>query len=373
MKKRMVALLLALSLSMTGCSWMDGYYANVTPRQWKSHTDRDERRAASDYASLRAALEDMIRSAEESRVIHVAEFDQDRVKISMDMAIRYAIYSFPIGAYAVEEIHYQIGDSGGVPAIEVEITYKRSYMEIHKIHTVADMDEAVELLTQKLEGHESDVVLMVEDYDKLDIVQLVQNYALDHPDLVMEIPQVTTEVYPNVGKTRVLEIRLSYQNSREALRKMQEQTAPLFTSAEMYVTPDASDVVKYTQLYTFLMERFDYQMETSITPAYSLLRYGVGDSRAFATVYAAMCRRIGLECLVVTGTREGKPWSWNIICDNGQHYHMDLLGGVFREQLDAAMSGYVWDYSAYPACTMENSAPENAEQGEAATQPPETK
>lgn len=350
MKKKLLALLLALSMSLTACSWMDGYYANVTPRQEKSHADRDQRRAASDYASLRAALEDMIRSGVESQVIYVAEFDQDRVKISMDMAVRYAIYTFPIGAYAVEDIHYQIGDSGGVPAIEVEIAYQRSYMEIQKILTVADMDEATEVITQKLTGHEADVVLLVEQYQQLDIAQLVQNYALEHPDLVMEIPQVATEVYPNAGRTRVLEVRLSYQNSREALRKMQEQTAPLFTSAEMYINPDASDAVKYAQLYTFLMERFDYKVETSITPSYSLLRHGVGDSRAFATVYAAMCRRVGLECAVVTGTRAGEPWSWNIICDSGLHFHVDLLQGVFREQLDENMSGYVWDYSAYPPC-----------------------
>ena len=45
------------------------------------------------------------------------------------------------------------------------------------------------------------------------------------------------------------------------------------------------------------MERYDYRIETSITPAYSLLRHGVGDSRAFAVVYAAMCQQAGLECL----------------------------------------------------------------------------
>lgn len=350
MKFRLPALLLVLCLCLSGCSWMDGYYANVTPHREQSGTDRDELRAASDYAGLRAALEEMIRSGEESRVIHISEFDQSRVKISMDMAVRYVTHSFPIGAYAVEEIQYEIGTSGGVPAIAVEIAYLRSFAELRKIHTVADMEEAVDLIAQKLVGHEAGVVLLVKGYDQLDITQLVHNYSLEHPDQVMEIPQVTVGVYPDAGRSRVLEIQMTYQNSREVLRQMQEQVAPLFTSAAMYVTPDAADEVKYGQLYTFLMERFDYKMETSITPAYSLLRYGVGDSRAFATVYAAMCRRAGLECTVVTGTRAGEPWSWNIVCDSGLYFHVDLLQGVFKEQLDGAMDGYVWDYSAYPSC-----------------------
>ena len=70
---------------------------------------------------------------------------------------------------------------------------------------------------------------------------------------------------------------------------------PVFESAVLYVSGDGAEKQKFSQLYAFLMERFDYKVETSITPAYSLLRHGVGDSRAFATVYAAMCRLAGLE------------------------------------------------------------------------------
>ena len=108
---------------------------------------------------------------------------------------------------------------------------------------------------------------------------------------------------------------------------------------------------KYAQLSSFLTERFDYQYDTSITPSYSLLCHGVGDSRAFAVVYAAMCQRSGLDCQVVSGTRAGDAWFWNIICDDGIYYHVDLIqNSGFRKLSDQEMAGYVWDYSAYPAC-----------------------
>ena len=113
------------------------------------------------------------------------------------------------------------------------------------------------------------------------------------------------------------------------------------------------------------MERFDYPIETSITPAYSLLRHGVGDSRAFAMVYAAMCRSAGLECSIITGTHDGEPWTWNMVQDNGRYYHVDLLRssgeGAFREFTDGEMSGYVWDYSAYPQ-SIAPSTPEQTEE-----------
>ena len=153
-----------------------------------------------------------------------------------------------------------------------------------------------------------------------------------------------------------MELIFSYQTSRDSLRRMQSQVKPVFDAATLYVSGDGEEKQKFSQLYAFLMERFDYKLETSITPAYSLLRHGVGDSRAFATVYAAMCRSAGLECLVVTGARSGEPRSWNIVLDNGQYYHVDLLHeqGSFWEYTDWQMSSYVWDYSDYPACNGQN-------------------
>ena len=152
----------------------------------------------------------------------------------------------------------------------------------------------------------------------------------------------------------MLELIFTYQTSRDSLRRMQTQVQPVFDSAALYVSGEGEDYQKLSQLYGFLTERFDYKFETSITPAYSLLRHGVGDSRAFATVYAAMCRGAGLECMTVTGTRAGEPWTWNIVMDNGCYYHVDLLRsnavGQFRTYTDSQMSNYVWDYSDYPAC-----------------------
>lgn len=205
-----------------------------------------------------------------------------------------------------------------------------------------------------MEGFALGIVLLVEEYKVRDYTQFVQDYAQENPQTVMETPQVTEAVYGS-GGSRVVELVFAYQNSRDSLRRMQTQVQPVFDSAVLYVSGDDADRQKYAQLYAFLMEPFDYKLETSITPAYSLLRHGVGDSRAFATVYAAMCRDAGLECLVVAGTHAGEPWTWNLVLDDGQHYHVDLLrcseSGEFRKFPDAEMGEYVWDYSMYPAST----------------------
>lgn len=372
--KRILIVILAVLLLLGGCSWMDGSYHSVTPHQEHTRADLDETVSASNYQQLRAALEDMVLAGRDNGVIHVSGFEQNQLQQSLDMAVRYIQGSSPIGAYAVERIDYEIGASSGRPAVAVQISYLRSYAEIRQIRQVEDMQTALEVIAQTLEAHNSGVVLFVEEYEATDIDQAVESYALEHPDKVMEIPQVTTGIYPNEGPSRVIEVQFTYQNSRESLRQMQQQVQQLFTSADMYVSQDAGEQMKFSQLYTFLMERFDYQLDTSITPAYSLLRHGVGDSKAFATVYAAMCRSAGLECMVVTGTRAGEPWSWNMVRDEGLYFHVDLLrsaeSGGYLEYLDEDMDGYVWDYSAYPACDTGHLLPEETE-SQAAEDPTE--
>ena len=64
-----------------------------------------------------------------------------------------------------------------------------------------------------------------------------------------------------------------------------------------------------------------------------------------------MCRQAGVDCQVVSGTRDGESWHWNIIREENVYYHVDLLrcneGGGFSRRTAAQMQDYVWDYSAY--------------------------
>lgn len=352
MKKRIFPLLIAGSLLLSGCSWLDGSYVSVETHHEQRQEEQTEIISASNYLELMDAMEELITAGAETGVIHVPNYENGSLEAGMSIAAAYAMKNSPIGAYAVEEIHYELGTSSGLPAVAVSITYRHSLAEIQRIRHVADVAEAEQTIAKTLDDCAASVVLMIDNYTQKDFVQVVEDYAASHPASVMETPQVAEGIY-GTGESRVVELIFTYQNSRDTLRQMKAQVEPVFNSAVLYVSGDGAQRQKFSQLYAFLMERFDYKQETSITPAYSLLRHGVGDSRAFATVYAAMCRDAGLECIVITGTRSGEPWTWNMVLDNGRYYHVDLLRcnsqGYFQEWTDGEMSGYVWDYSAYPS------------------------
>lgn len=355
MRKRLPALLLALMLMLSGCTgWMDGSYSSVHP-----HTERDQQTAnqtvsVSNYRELEAALVEMVEENMETILLNVAQMDQEQLPDEMQRAIDSVLNTNPIGAYAVENITYEQGTSGGQNALSVTVTYNHNRSEIPRMKQARDMDEVRNIVADTMGQCESRVVLLTREYEAVDIAQFVTSYAEENPDVIMETPQVTVNTYPEEGGERILEIVFSYQSNRDSLRQMQSRVRPLFTSAELYVTGNQSEYEKYDLLYSFLMERHEYQVKTSITPSYSLLIHGVGDSKAFATVYAAMCRRAGLECSVVSGTLNGEPVFWNMIRDGDLYRHVDLLYcstmGRFHPCTDQEMVGYVWDYSAHPAC-----------------------
>lgn len=350
--KRLLALLVATCLLLSGCGLMDGEYLSVTPHQLPSANVQSISQSASNYQELRDILEAMVNAGTENTVISVAKFDQNVLDASVKAAISYIQKGYPLGSWAVEQVEYEIGTGGGQPVVSVSVSYIHGRSQIRQVQKVQDMAAAVDMISGALKEYGEGVVLLVENYEKTDIAQMIEDYAEENPNAIMETPAVAVGIYPDEGVgQRVVELKFTFQTSRDSLRQMQNQVQRVFASAELYINSDATDSQKYSQLYTFLMERFDYTIGTSITPSYSLLVHGVGDSEAFATVYRAMCRRTGLGCEVISGTKNGEPWYWNLIYVDGRWLHVDLLEasaqGGFRSLESELMQGYVWDYSAY--------------------------
>ena len=354
MKRRVFALLLAMCLLLTGCDWARGSYVSVTPHQEQRPSTQTAMTSAANYRQLVEALTDMIAEGRESAAINVSQYSTEYLEKAMSSAVRHAMTNDPIGAYAVENIEYELGSSGTQPAYSVKINYRKNWVEIQKLQNLKTMEEVQPLIAEALKECAADVVMLVETYEERDIAQMVQTYSFENPQTVMETPAVAVKIY-GANKSRVVEVTFQYQTPRDTLRQMQTQIKPVFDAAVLYVSGDGAARQKYYQLYAFLMERFDYTVESSITPAYSLLRKGIGDSQTFATVYAAMCHAAGLECIVVNGTRNGVPRTWNMVMSDLHYYHVDLLHcsewGKYMQKTDSQMQGYDWDQTAYPACT----------------------
>lgn len=358
--KRLTVCLLAICLLLCGCgNWMDGSYYHVTPHPINGN-EKNDIATVETYEDILAALGSLAQTGTDHAILYMQD---ERLEAQVEQAVEDTLKNNPFAAYAVEAIQWETGTYSGQNAVAVDLTFRHDRTELQKIRQAEDMESMTQQIYRALNDCISGVVLYVQNFIELDLAQLVSDYADENPSNVMEKPQVVINIYPRTGTERVVELKFTYQNSRDALSNMQNQVRPVFAAAELYVSGDASDTEKLTQLYSFLMERYEYRIETSITPSYSLLRHGVGDPKAFAVVYAAMCRQAGMDCRVVNGTRQGESWYWNMVKDGDFYYHVDLLRcsaeGNYVRLSDEQMDGYVWDYSAYPECVAaEETVPE---------------
>lgn len=359
MKQKIAVLILAMSLLLTGCSWMDGSYVHISRHQEQKPSSQGGSVTVSNFSQLQDVMMRMTENGVRKNVIFLSDYDRVLAENGMSSIRLNMLTRNPLGSYALKDILYEVGTNSGKPAIAVELVYRHTAAEIRQVRRFNGTKEVTRALANALDDVKAGMVMLIRDYENLDFAQLVNDYAQHNPNKVMETPQVTETLYGS-GPSRVVELQFHYQTSRDSLKQMRLQTEPVFEAARLYVSEDASDYQKYGQLYSFLMERFEYKVQSSITPSYSLLHHGVGDSRAFANIYAAMCRSVGLSCDIITGTRDGEPWTWNVISSLGNYTHVDLLrcseNNHFANVRGSDMEGYVWDYSAIPQAAPETPA-----------------
>lgn len=351
--KRLIPLILVVALVLSGCgAFSGGSYHHVESYQDNSGSSDNSSTTVSNYRSLYNALVKLVESGTEKGILFVPQYEQAQLEEDIALAEENLLKNNPIAAYAVDSIRCEIGTNSGRRAVAVNLKFLYDKKEILKIQRVKSMNDGKTVIQKALDNCADSVVVYIESYFSMDLVQLVEDYARENPHIVMETPQVKVNTYPETGTARVVELKFTYQTSRDVLRGYQLQVGRIFTSASLYVDSYAAASGRISQLYSFLMQLEDYSISTSITPAYSLLRHGKGDSEAFATVFAAMCRQAGISCRVVTGTRWGEVWFWNLVEDENGWHHVDIIrcsqeDGLFY-RVDAEMEGYVWDYTAYP-------------------------
>ena len=347
--KKIAALLLVVSVLLSGCSyWMNGSYSSVKPHEGPFDQQDRPTIQVSGYEDLIKALSSLVESGAESGVLSLQYDTEETAKADMDKAIREIRQSDPFAVYAVEDIGYAFGASGSRNAVRLQITYRQNRVKPEKIQQVTSLDQVRKIVAQHLIACEESAVLFFDHPEQVDYAQMVADYALMNPQQVMETPVVSINLYPKQGQQQVVELIFTYQTNSAELRTMQNKVAPVFSSAFQHVAGEWTEAEKAQRLYAFLMDRYEYTIVSSGTPAYSLLLFGEGDCKAFAMVYAAMCNQAKMDCRVVVGSRDGAPWVWNAVKIGGEFYYLDLLKGEeFRLYTREEMTGYVWDQAVY--------------------------
>ena len=388
MKKFLSAILIAsVLLGLTACSgWGQDEFLFVTPHAEQpvssESTEEEVPLTVTNRSELRGAVLSFIRDWTERGTFLVSGYSGD---ITADLAetIRYATEEDPIGAYAVDYADAELSGNGESGVISLNIVFRRSAAEINSIVTVNGIGGAYAKIQQALTDYTTALTLRIRNYEEADFTAYIRDFCLENPDQMPALPELSAQVYPSEGETRILELHMVYPKTRDELRVMQAEVNTILASAHSFIHSGSTDAERVTRLYRFLAGRFVYTIDTEepVMPAYRLLCDGAAHSLSFATVFRYECSSEGMDCRLVSGFKDGVSHYWNLIRLGREYYYVDLMrdmlsGGNSPELLTAAQlteEGYVWeagDYPATPEETDESGNPvENTEATEPSTEP----
>lgn len=376
--KRLTALFLLLCLlfSLTACNgaWVKDDALTVREHVEQSlpepdPTEEERLPVVTGRNELRGAVLSFIRDWTEHGTILVRDYDGD-ISADLSETVRYATEEEPIGAFAVDYADYELRGTAEEGEISLRIVFRRSAAEVDAIVTVNGNNSAFLKIQQALVNYDTALTLRIRNYEPTDFTAYIRSYCIEHPELATALPELSAEVYPLEGETRILELHFVYPAEREELRHLQSSVTTILTSASSYVRTGEDAASRAALLARFLTGRFHYTLtqEEPTMPAYSLLCEGVAHSLSFASVFYAECRAADIECRILSGTKDGIVWYWNLININGEYYHVDLMRAVETGETELRLlltkdlqnEGYVWDDTAHPATPEpEENAPEN--------------
>lgn len=348
MKKSILALVLAGSLLLTGCSTMlERDAVQISPFRPASSGEASSTLRVETYQKLVEAILYLVNRGEEHGVLTLYNYTQD-VEADLTRACLEVVQTDPLGAYAVDYIKHDHSLIVSYYEVNVYISYRRTPEQIASLVSVTGSSAIRREISQTLASFLPEAVLRVsyfnedEDY----IMDLVRQAYYDAPAYALGMPEVDISLYPATGSERIVEISLTYSESIETLRRRRHEVLDLTQSYTLrFATPQS--------LFSHMRENLVVEEGTGHSSTYDALITRVADSEGIALGYQFLCDQADIKCTLVQGERNGKPHFWNILTyQDGTCRHVDVSAALFN-LTDAElnqMGAYEWDRETYPVC-----------------------
>ena len=352
MKKRLLALLAALSLLLTGCaSLLEQEYFHVNPYNPIPTAEGDPSTLrAESYQELVNALLYLVTGGQETGRIRLY-LDSDDVESQLEAACLEVVQEDPLGAYCVDYIKHSVQPVLTYSDADVQIFYRRTQEQVASISSVTGVTAIRSELGEALTSFSTELVLRIGYFNGEEslIQDLCRQAYYANPAAVPHLPDISVAIYPEAGRLRIVEITLTYHlEQEELLRRRNELEKTLVQTAAAF--PPLDEEALYPEVAGHLTDVCVYASEGGNT-AYHALVEGSANSEGLALAMAALCAQADLPCQVVEGTLNDTPHFWNLVHTEQGWLHLDLTADAEEVpllQANPAMeaAGYLWDAEA---------------------------
>ncbi len=372
MKKRAIALLLAASIAITlcGCSALfKKEYLSVSKYKGETRnelgTDVCEVKT---YDDLVNTIVSMVNSHKlEGRIVFTGydgNLQSDLAQACWDVKAKTAM-----GSYAVEYMSYDLSRIVTYYEAVIYITYKHSQADIENIKYVSGRTALTNGIGDELAvmNRQAAFRLNSSTVTAEEVMSIVETaYASNPASCVLE-PEATVRIHPETGNHRIIEIDIEYGEEKRKLKEMKAQLLEEIDKVfEEISNENPAEFAKaaYNALAAYC--KYDplgeLRTERGLDPRFTASAYGAlvekcADSRGIALAFSALCKKAGIECIVVNGSVDKQNHSWNIVKIGENYFHVDVsadstwgFGNSFMKTDEQMQSRYWWNIESYPEC-----------------------
>lgn len=193
---------------------------------------------------------------------------------------------------------------------------------------LANIESMVNYDLEDLSCEDYYLILNIINYkDKIDLspFQNLQDY-IDLEDKIQKICYQNPLLYGIKGfsyNENLKELKVIYKDKVDILKEKRDTIYNKMVS-KIPLMLKSEDIVE--DIYIYMNDNYIYNSEGDI---YELLVNNNGNALAYSQLFKLICDEIGLKSIVVSGSLNGNPHTWNGVCyDNDEWYYIDVTNNL---------------------------------------------
>jgi hypothetical protein len=375
-----IAALLPVLLILTGCA----SFLERTVYERSQHFTQDTASIGTAFTAnspdtLKSAIIGVIRGGRRDASIHVTDYPGGLTRLAVSAIIRDIQTEEPIGAFAVDYVALDLTQVLSQYIVTLNIVYNHDTLPV--ILPVSGGRELEAAVHTALSGYQTLLTVEMPYFyaREHDVESMIRSYYYNNPVWAMEYPDITINLYPSSGESlrRIIELKLDWNNSGIGLMRKASDTKAaaeylLEALPEFMGNEEEQTAQVVLWLHNALCGAAEYDADTAMLAAetgervggdpytaYGALVGGLAVSEGYAMAFKLLCDMLGIESVIVTGSRNGESHAWNLVRIGGIWYHIgvafDDRGSVPRadyflfDDESAAGRGFEWQENRYPA------------------------
>lgn len=193
---------------------------------------------------------------------------------------------------------------------------------------LANIESMVNYDLEDLSCEDYYLILNIINYkDKIDLspFQNLQDY-IDLEDKIQKICYQNPLLYGIKGfsyNENLKGLKVIYKDKVDILKEKRDTIYNKMVS-KIPLMLKSEDIVE--DIYIYMNDNYIYNSEGDI---YELLVNNNGNALAYSQLFKLICDEIGLKSIVVSGSLNGNPHTWNGVCyDNDEWYYIDVTNNL---------------------------------------------